>query len=247
MCGMENTYSIQPIKRTVVDIQATSKLLKSLRIQNGYTVKQLQEIFGFETPVAVYAWENEKSKNIPCIENLDTLSKLYNCHVEDLYVLKQVDFSNLEVHENTPEYGSSAKSNIHYFIKDEKYFKGIQYLNKRDLNLIKQEFGDLFIEDPYEFQQIQIPSKSGEIPVALTINDELTMVEDIEEASKLLIVRVGTSVYDNVDKKYKDDYKKTLYVFHNDWIMFSLENKELFVVDENYIYQWKEIPEKLIK
>ena len=94
---MENTYSIQPIKRTVVDIQATSKLLKSLRIQNGYTVKQLQEIFGFETPVAVYAWENEKSKNIPCIENLDTLSKLYNCHVEDLYVLKQVDFSNLEV------------------------------------------------------------------------------------------------------------------------------------------------------
>jgi len=34
------------------------------------------------------------------------LSKLYKCHVEDLYVLKQVDFSDLQVRENTPEYGT---------------------------------------------------------------------------------------------------------------------------------------------
>ena len=92
---MEYSYSIQPAKRTVVDISATSRLLKELRNKNGYSVKQLQEIFGFETPVAIYAWENEKSKNIPCIENFDILSKLYKCHVEDLYVLKQIDFSDL--------------------------------------------------------------------------------------------------------------------------------------------------------
>ena len=103
---MEYSYSIKPTKRTVVDIPATSRLLKNLRIQNEYTVKQLQEIFGFETPVAIYAWENEKCKNIPCIENFDLLSKLYKCHVEDLYVLKEVLFSDIEVHENCPEYGS---------------------------------------------------------------------------------------------------------------------------------------------
>ena len=101
---MEHSYSIQTAKRTVVDIPATSRLLKDLRNKNGYSVKQLQEIFGFETPVAIYAWENEKSKNIPCIENFDILSKLYKCHVEDLYVLKQIDFSDLQVRENTPEY-----------------------------------------------------------------------------------------------------------------------------------------------
>ena len=105
---MEYTYSNQPIKRTIIDIPATSKLLKNLRIQNGYSVKQLQEIFGFETPVAVYAWENEKCKNIPCIENFDVLSKLYKCHVEDLYVLKQVEISDMEVHETIPEYGTLA-------------------------------------------------------------------------------------------------------------------------------------------
>ena len=105
---MEYTYSNQPIKRTVIDIPATSKLLKNLRIQNGYSVKQLQDIFGFETPVAVYAWENEKCKNIPCIENFDVLSKLYKCHVEDLYVLKQVEISDMKVHETIPEYGTLA-------------------------------------------------------------------------------------------------------------------------------------------
>lgn len=58
------------------------------------------------TPVAIYAWENEKCKNISCIENFDILSKLYKCHVADLYVLKQIDFSDLQVHENSPEYGT---------------------------------------------------------------------------------------------------------------------------------------------
>ncbi|MBQ6057170.1 MAG: helix-turn-helix transcriptional regulator, partial [Treponema sp.] len=94
---MDYSYSLQTVKKTVVDIPATSRLLKELRNKNGYSVKQLQEIFGFETPVAIYAWENEKCKNIPCIENFDTLAKLYKCHVEDLYILKQIDFSNMEV------------------------------------------------------------------------------------------------------------------------------------------------------
>lgn len=101
---MEYSYSLRPVKRTVVDIPATSRLLKELRNKNDYSVKQLQEIFGFEIPVAIYAWENEKCKNIPCIETFDTLAKLYKCHVEDLYVLKQIDFSNMEVHEDIPEY-----------------------------------------------------------------------------------------------------------------------------------------------
>ncbi len=37
---------------------------------------------------ASYAWESEKIKNIPSIENFDFLAKLYGVHVEDLYVFK---------------------------------------------------------------------------------------------------------------------------------------------------------------
>ena len=71
-------------------------------------LRKILETKHFETPVAVYAWENEKCKNIPCIENFDVLSRLYKCHVEDLYVLKQVEISGLEVHETIPEYGTLA-------------------------------------------------------------------------------------------------------------------------------------------
>ncbi|WP_296331582.1 hypothetical protein [uncultured Treponema sp.] len=45
---MEYSYSIQPAKWTAVDIPATSRLLKELRNKNGYSVKHLQEIFGFD-------------------------------------------------------------------------------------------------------------------------------------------------------------------------------------------------------
>ena len=114
---MDYSYSLQTIKKTLVDIPATSRLLKELRNKNGYSVKQLQEIFGFETPVAIYAWENEKCKNIPCIENFDFLSKLYKCHVEELYVLKQVDFSGLEVHEDIPEY-KTYRSLVNHLLEE---------------------------------------------------------------------------------------------------------------------------------
>ena len=40
---MEYSYSIQPAKRTVVVIPATSRLLKDLRNKNGYSVRQLKE------------------------------------------------------------------------------------------------------------------------------------------------------------------------------------------------------------
>ena len=90
----------------MIDMNGTGRNIAMLRKRAGLTVADLQEIFGFVTPVAIYAWENEKCKNIPCIENFDILSKLYNCHVEDLYVLKQIDFSDLQVRENTPEYGT---------------------------------------------------------------------------------------------------------------------------------------------
>ena len=45
---MDYSYSLQTVKKTVVDIPATSRLLKELRNKNGYSVKQLQEILGFD-------------------------------------------------------------------------------------------------------------------------------------------------------------------------------------------------------
>lgn len=125
------------------------------------------------------------------------------------------------------------KNYIHLFERDGKKYKGIKYTNKNDVDAITVEFRSLLTEDPYEFQQIQIPSKTDEIPIALSVNEELKLVPEIEEASKVLIVIAGSSIYE-----------KSLYIFHNDWLMCSLDDNNLFVVDENHINLWKESTEE---
>lgn len=44
---MEN---IRHILRPVVDLQKTGEKIKNLRKNNGFTVHELQELFGFEHP-----------------------------------------------------------------------------------------------------------------------------------------------------------------------------------------------------
>ena len=43
------------IQRPVVDLKSTGAQIKSLRIKSGYTVHDIQAVFGFEYPQAVYA------------------------------------------------------------------------------------------------------------------------------------------------------------------------------------------------
>ncbi|MBQ0071925.1 MAG: helix-turn-helix transcriptional regulator [Spirochaetales bacterium] len=81
--------------RILIDVEATSNRLKALRLANGFSIQEIQEIMGFTSPVSVYAWENPKKKSIPCIENMDLLARLYNVHVEDLYITKDISLNHI--------------------------------------------------------------------------------------------------------------------------------------------------------
>ena len=72
-----------------VDLKATGKSIKSLRIENGYTVRDIQNIFGFEYPQAVYSWE--QGKNVPAIDNLLVLSRLFDSPIEKIVVSRMVE------------------------------------------------------------------------------------------------------------------------------------------------------------
>lgn len=74
--------------KPVIDIEATGNQIKLLRKKCGFTVRDIQNIFGFEYPQAVYAWE--QGKNIPSIDNLLVLSRLFNVPVEQLVVSRNV-------------------------------------------------------------------------------------------------------------------------------------------------------------
>lgn len=75
--------------KPVIDIEATGSQIKFLRKKSGYSVRDIQNIFGFEYPQAVYAWE--QGKNIPSIDNLLVLSRLFNVPVEQLVISRNVE------------------------------------------------------------------------------------------------------------------------------------------------------------
>lgn len=83
---MENR---KKIVRPVIDLQKTGEKIKNLRKISGYSVRDLQEIFGFEYPQAVYSWE--QGKNVPTIDNLLILSQLFSVPIETIVVTNLVE------------------------------------------------------------------------------------------------------------------------------------------------------------
>ena len=52
----------------LVNAVETGKNIKRLREEKGITVKELQKIFGFDTPQAIYRWQ--RGEILPCLDNL---------------------------------------------------------------------------------------------------------------------------------------------------------------------------------
>ena len=67
-----------------IDMEATGRNITRLRQQAGLTVRDLQEIFGFTTPQAIYKWQ--RGKSLPTVDNLYALGALLDVPMEDILV-----------------------------------------------------------------------------------------------------------------------------------------------------------------
>ena len=72
----------------VIDMAATGANITRLRVQSGYSVKDLQRIFGFVTPQAIYKWQHGSA--LPTIDNLLMLSMIFGTRIEDILVVNMV-------------------------------------------------------------------------------------------------------------------------------------------------------------
>lgn len=63
----------------------TGKKIKNLLQDHGYSVRDVQDVMGFENPQAVYKWLSGKS--LPSLDNLVILSKLLHTSIEDILVI----------------------------------------------------------------------------------------------------------------------------------------------------------------
>ena len=68
----------------VIDMTATGRNITRLRINAGITVKDLQDIFGFNTPQAIYKWQ--RGTALPTVDNLVALAAIFGVRIDDILV-----------------------------------------------------------------------------------------------------------------------------------------------------------------
>lgn len=69
----------------VINMIETGIKITKMRQTAGLTVKDLQKIFGFATPQAIYKWQNGTA--MPTVDNLVILAAVLGCKVDDLLVV----------------------------------------------------------------------------------------------------------------------------------------------------------------
>ena len=70
-----------------INIPETGKRIKSIMQDRGMTVKDVQTVFGFETPQAVYKWV--QGKNLPTVDNLVILASLFGVLIDEIIVVEK--------------------------------------------------------------------------------------------------------------------------------------------------------------
>ena len=70
----------------VIDMTATGRNISRLRRDAGMTVRQLQAIFGFSPPQAIYKWQ--RGDAMPTLDNIVALAAVFGVTVEDILVFQ---------------------------------------------------------------------------------------------------------------------------------------------------------------
>ncbi|HJC11025.1 MAG TPA: helix-turn-helix domain-containing protein [Candidatus Blautia merdigallinarum] len=68
-----------------IDMVATGKNIEMLRKAAGISVRDLQDIFGFGTPQAIYKWQHGAA--MPTIDNLVVLAAVLQVKIDDILVV----------------------------------------------------------------------------------------------------------------------------------------------------------------
>ena len=71
----------------VIDMIATGHNIERLRRAAGLSVRELQEVFGFSTPQAIYKWQ--RGSALPTLDNMAALSLVLRVSIEDILIYEK--------------------------------------------------------------------------------------------------------------------------------------------------------------
>ena len=72
----------------IIDTVATGHKINQLRIAAGMSVKDMQMVFGFATPQAIYKWIHGAA--MPTIDNLVILAAIFGVTMDDIVVVETI-------------------------------------------------------------------------------------------------------------------------------------------------------------
>ena len=69
-----------------IDTVATGRNIDRMRIAAGLSIKDMQAVFGFATPQAIYKWIHGTA--MPTIDNMVILAAMLNVTIDEIIVVK---------------------------------------------------------------------------------------------------------------------------------------------------------------
>lgn len=85
MCDYPMTEGSRIRIMPTIDMVATGRNIMRLREVAGLTVRDLQDIFGFATPQAIYKWQHGTA--MPTIDNLVVLAAVLDVPMDEIIVI----------------------------------------------------------------------------------------------------------------------------------------------------------------
>ena len=76
-----------------INMVDTGRNIVILRQKNGLSVKELQSIFGFATPQAIYKWQHGTA--LPSVDNLIVLAAVFHVRIDDIIVTDSADITQV--------------------------------------------------------------------------------------------------------------------------------------------------------
>ena len=67
-----------------IDMTATGYNIVRLRMEAGLSVQDLQQIFGFSTPQAIYKWQ--RGTAMPTLDNLIILASVFRVTLDEIII-----------------------------------------------------------------------------------------------------------------------------------------------------------------
>ena len=86
---MNSTKYRQTVYLPMIDMAATGRNIARLRREAGLTVRQMQDVFGFSTPQAIYKWQ--RGEALPTLDNMTVLSRTLGVLMEEIIAYQSTE------------------------------------------------------------------------------------------------------------------------------------------------------------